>query len=130
MQMTAPSDADWVNAMNDVARLTERVRALETAINGPLGWKAEYADNLRQLSETRKNLNALHMQAVRERDAANDRAAIAEAERDALRAYIKAMASELLDLRGSFPSERHQKLYDAAIDAARSTDPSTGERMP
>jgi hypothetical protein len=40
-------------------------------------------------------------------------------ERDATAALAQAMAEELLDLRGSFPAQKHEHLY-AAIEAARS----------
>jgi hypothetical protein len=41
-----------------------------------------------------------------------------ERERDALAAQVLAMATELLDLRGSFPAQKYEHLY-AAIDAAK-----------
>jgi hypothetical protein len=50
----------------DKQRARDRIAWLEHAINNPLGWKAEYADNLariakleRELAETRANLVAL-----------------------------------------------------------------------
>jgi hypothetical protein len=84
--MTAPSDADWVNAMNEVARL-----------------KAEN--------------DALRADAERYR-VARDHARLGP-------------HGEWVLILGDPHNVAEQKThFDRAIDAARSTDPSTGERMP
>jgi len=77
------------------------------------------------LWDTQGEADALMEQAADALAAQEEKIAGLEQELAQIKAEYEVMATELIDLRGSFPSKRHQKLYDA-LAAALAGEKGTG----